>query len=124
MVVLAIAGCGGSTSETPTLSICVGLHTALVASIRDAQTGLFAASNATVIASLDASYADTFHVAGSEPDSSRAYVANRPGTYVLTIRKSGYMDWTRSGVVVPHSKLPCDADPVTTTIEALISRNQ
>ncbi len=36
----------------------------------------------------------------------------RPGVYMVTVRKSGYADWTRSGVTVRMTSDGCHVDPV------------
>src|SRR4051812_33386992 len=92
---LCAAGCGG-TSTTPVIPLCTGPRTAIRVRVRDAQTGAFAGAGAIVIASLNATYADTSAIAGSDPDSTGANVADRPGSYNLIVRKTGYLEWNRA----------------------------
>lgn len=119
---LLVGGCGNHTPETPLIVLCVGPRAAIAVRVRDAQTGLFIGTGATAIASIGTSYADTVRIASTDPDSTPAYVGNRPGTFDVTVRKAGYADWSQKGIVVLPNLVPCDAEPVTTSIVATLTK--
>lgn len=121
LVTILLAGCGGGTSSGPVF-VCTGPRTAISVRVNDAQTGQSVAAGTTVIASLGATYADTVRTPDVAADSARVNVANRPGTYTVTIRKTAYAEWSQSGVVVPSNLSPCEAEPVTTTLNAALTK--
>lgn len=67
---------------------------AITVEIRDSVSLAPAATGAVAIA-RDGPYADTLR-AFSTLSASGAY--ERPGTYTVTVAKSGYQDWTATGV--------------------------
>ena len=74
---------------------------ALSVTITDSISGRGSLSGATVVA-RDGSYADSVQFP-ADPSSDRAgwyMVLNRPGLYTLSVRKSGYKDWTRNRIRV------------------------
>lgn len=110
---LALASCDVLDSGGPicTGEFVSGIHVA----VQDSLTGVAAASGATLIA-IDGSYADTASIPAQRPDlDSRPLLAagEREGTYDLTVRKAGFLDWHRANVVVTRNQ--CHVNPVEMT---------
>jgi hypothetical protein len=88
-----------------------GLHV----SVQDSVTGAPTASGAQLIA-RDGAYADTATVppAAPNPDAWVLLAAGeRPGVYVVTVRKAGFATWERTGVEVTADE--CHVRPVALT---------
>lgn len=94
-----MSGCSISTSDKCP-AVAVG---ALEVTIRDATTGTPIGANTTVLATLrgtsvrDSSTQATFPGAGS----ASILIGGRSGLWDLVIRKPGYAEQTKSGIVVP-----------------------
>jgi uncharacterized membrane protein len=91
----------------------------LSVAVQDSLTGAPAASGARLIA-RDGAYADTATVpAGapdSDPDSGVLQAAGeRPGTYAVTVEKSGFLTWQRNNVIVAMDDYGCHVVPVQLT---------
>ena len=74
-----------------TSSFLMGLHV----SVQDSLTGAPAASGAMLIA-RDGAYSDTATVPFGNEDPDRGMLmaaGERPGTYIVTVRKDGYLTW-------------------------------
>jgi len=110
---LALTSCNVLDSGGP---ICTGQFVSGIhVSVQDSVTGVPAASGATLIA-IDGSYADTASIPAQRPDlDSRTLLAagERAGTYDLTVRKAGFLDWHRTSVVVTPNE--CHVNPVEMT---------
>jgi hypothetical protein len=86
-----------------------GLNVSVVDSVTGAGTG----SGATVIA-RDGAYTDsTTRAANGSDVATFGLAAGRAGTYAVTIRKTGYTSWLRSGIQV--AKAVCGVTPVAVT---------
>jgi hypothetical protein len=118
-VVLAacIAGLGCSDS---TMFVCQPiLISAFQVTVRDAATGLFIGSQSTVIAALQGGAADTVTGIANSADSSVLSAGSRPGTYDVTVRHVGYLDWTKGNILV-LSEDGCH--PMTQSLQANLQR--
>jgi hypothetical protein len=108
LAAVALAAC--DLVEGP---ICTGVFVwGLRVTVQDSVTGAPAASGAQLIA-RDGAYADTSAFPPDRPDlDGQPLVAagERPGTYTVTVRKSGFMEWVRTGVVVTADE--CHVRPV------------
>jgi hypothetical protein len=88
-----------------------GLHVA----VQDSATGTPSASGAQLIA-RDGAYADTSSFPPNRPDLDGLHLVaagEREGTYTVTVRKAGFVDWERSGIVVTADE--CHVRPVALT---------
>ena len=94
-----------------TLEAVSGLHVTVV----DSLTGAPAASGAQLIAQ-DGAFADTMSFPPNRPDLDSTALQSaeeRPGIYTVTVRKSGFVDWVRRGVLVTAGR--CHVRPVALT---------
>lgn len=109
MVSLAVA-CGTSACNTG-VSCDTGVEPAIVLTVLDDGTGL-RLEDATAAAVLGA---QTYPLEG-ESGTGNLYLWRQAGTYVLTARRTGYVDWVRT-VVVRDAGSPCPG-AITQSIEA------
>ena len=83
--------------------------------VQDSVTSAPSASGAQLIA-RDGAYADTASYPPNRPDLDDLPLVGageRAGTYTVTVRKSGFLDWERSNVVVTADE--CHVRPVALT---------
>lgn len=116
VLALAVSGCSIVAPKSCTTSFVYGL--AIV--VKDSISTAGIASGATALA-RDGTFVDSVSVPANRPvlDSEALLLAGqRGGTYTVTVRKSGYHDWTRLNVQVATG--PCHPLPVTLT--ALLQR--
>ncbi len=86
---------------------------AIIVYVRDAPSGVPAAGGATVVA-RSGSYADSVSVpTGLTYDYPVSLASERPGTYAVTVRKTGYRDWSQSNVRIDADQ--CHVRTVTLT---------
>jgi hypothetical protein len=80
----------------------------------DSQTHIVSNSNLTVIYVIDGGMPDTVR-SGSGPDWETLTIrfGGRVGRYDLTVQKTGYSNWTRSGIRVGESR--CNPETVAVT---------
>ena len=74
----------------------------LEVAVQDSSTGAPAASGAQLIAQ-DGAWADTVGFPPTRPDLDALPLVGageRAGTFTVTVRKAGFRDWQRSGIVV------------------------
>lgn len=109
---LVLSGCNlVDGDEACTSELRFGLRV----TVQDSLTGAPAASGAQLIA-RDGSYADTVSFPPNRPDLDALPLASapeRPGTYTVTVRKAGFLDWVRTGVRVTADE--CHVRPVDLT---------
>lgn len=87
----------------------------LQVSVQDSATGAPSASGAQLIA-RDGVYADTSSFPPNRPDlddQPLVGAGEREGTYMVTVRKAGFLDWERTNVVVTADE--CHVRPVALT---------
>ncbi len=114
IALLSVAGCDlldDNTGLACTANFVFGLEVA----VQDSSTGAPAASGAQLIAQ-DGAWADTVAFPSNRPDLDAQPLVSageRPGTYTVTVRKAGFRDWQRSGVVVTADE--CHVHPVDLT---------
>jgi hypothetical protein len=87
----------------------------LEVTVEDSLTGAPSASGAQLIAQ-DGAYADTVSYAPNRPDLDAQPLRSageRPGTYTVSVRKPGFFEWVRSGIVVTADE--CHVRPVALT---------
>lgn len=111
--ILALSACDIVESGGPicTAQFVSGLHV----SVQDSVTGAPAASGARLTA-VDGSYRDTVSAPAQRPDLNGQVLlaaGERPGSYDVTVSKTGYLDWQRSNVVVTADE--CHVIPVALT---------
>jgi hypothetical protein len=96
--------------------ICTGVFVSgLRVTVQDSVSGAAAASGAQLIAQ-DGAYADTASYPPNRPDLDAEPLQSageRPGTYTVTVRIAGFLDWVRSGIVVTADE--CHVRPVALT---------
>ena len=88
-----------------------GLHV----TVQDSATGAPSASGAQLIA-RDGAYADTSSYPPNRADLDAlplVAAGERAGTYTVTVRKTGFLDWERSHIVVTADE--CHVRPVALT---------
>lgn len=107
------AGCG----DEPT--VCTAeAQFAVTVRVHDASTGEPAAFGATLVL-RDGQYADS--VTGTYPGPNTVSASllgaaeERPGTYAVTVRKSGYQLWSRQNIVVVRGR--CGVEGITLTAQ-------
>jgi hypothetical protein len=108
-ILLGVVACSGSTSPVCTANIVPGL----AVYVKDSITNESVASGASLVA-REGSYKDSVAVPAASPDldASPLYAASeRPGTYAVTVTKTGYAAWTKSDVRV--TKNICHVNTVT-----------
>jgi hypothetical protein len=112
---LAVSSCDllDNGDRICTANFVHGLHVI----VQDSLAGTPAASGARLIA-RDGAYADTATVppAAEDPDNWVLRAAGeRPGTYTVTVEKSGFVTWQRSNVVVAMDDYDCHVVPAQLT---------
>jgi hypothetical protein len=101
--VLFVAACG-----SPTETVCSGLaNPAILLIVVDSVTGVAPAVSPTVVAISGESTISPDIVA----DNRYSIGFGRSGTFSVTVKTPGYVDWSISGVVVQE-----DACGITTTV--------
>ncbi len=109
LLLLVTAGCDAFLSVTCTTIAIPGINVY----VRDAASGASTAAGATVVARSGA-YTDSVTVpAPLTYDFPVSLALERPGYYVVTVRKAGYRDWSQSSVRVSADK--CHVHTVTLT---------
>src|SRR5690349_5897889 len=96
VVSLVLLGCHQNAPE-----LCEGPHWSIEVQVQDSVSGAWIGSGATLIVS-DGVYADTsYFPPGAFADSVAIGAGDsRPGLYLVTVRRSGYLDWRRDNVRV------------------------
>ncbi len=93
-----LAACAGRQGDV----VCtLEARSAVTVELHDARTGAALTGPATVVARAG-SYADTASI--PEDMSSTGLAYERAGLYEVTVRKSGYRDWTRQDVAVTRDE--------------------
>lgn len=113
IALLTAGGC--DVLDNPGAACTANFVFGLEVMVQDSSTGAPAASGAQLIAQ-DGPWADTVGFPPNRPDlDARPLVSagERPGTYAVTVRKSGFRDWQRSGVVVRADE--CHVHPAQLT---------
>jgi hypothetical protein len=83
--------------------------------VQDSLTGVPSASGAQLVA-RDGAYADTASYPPNRPDLDNLPLiaaGERAGTYTVTVRKAGFVDWEQRDVVVTADE--CHVRPVALT---------
>lgn len=111
--VLAFGACDALDSQPV---YCTGNFVwGLQVTVQDSATGAPSASGAQLIA-RDGVYADTSSFPPNRPDLDNQPLVGageREGTYTVTVRKAGFIDWERPNVVVAADE--CHVRPVALT---------
>ena len=92
-----------------------GVVYALRVRVQDSVSSAMVASGAQAVV-RDGAFADSAAVPANRPDldaSVMQLAGGRPGTYSVTVRKTGYRDWVRAGVRA--TKGDCHVNPVELT---------
>jgi hypothetical protein len=114
LFIVLVAGAACGSDNTPTVCDARDVP-AIWLTVRDAQSGVFIGSHATVIVTRHGGATDTLvkPVAG---DSDRAFIGDLPGTYDLIVKNGGYADWLKGNIVVQATDGGCH--PITIDVEA------
>jgi hypothetical protein len=99
VTVLAIGGCDSSATVVNCPDIAVP---GILVTVTDSLTQAPAGRNASIVA-RSAMFTDSVSsatTAASDGPFGLVYSRNAAGTYTLTVKQSGYRDWTKSGIVV------------------------
>jgi hypothetical protein len=115
-IIAITAGCTAPAGGGGT--ICTAIFAfGLSVTVADSVTGAPAAAGTTVVAS-QGSYADSVIVPATASNSASLGLAGeRAGTYLVTVRKSGYKTWTKSGIVVTKDECHVKGVAVTAKIQ-------
>jgi hypothetical protein len=99
-------------------TVCTALFAyGLSVTVVDSVTGTPASAGATVIAS-EGTYADSVVVPATASNSSSIGLAGeRAGTYLVTVRKTGYKTWTKSGIVVTKDECHVKGVAITAKVQ-------
>jgi hypothetical protein len=109
-LVLAI-GCAGCSIVTP--DVCTSIFVSGInVRVQDAATGAPIAKDARLLVT-DGAYSDSSYAPVLNDSAPLSAAGERAGVYSLTVRKAGYVTWTRSGVEV--TKDACHVRPVSLT---------
>jgi len=116
LVVLLLAGCGGSSGSDEPIPICTAeTRPAIVARAIDSSSGAPLRLGSVTVASNDGRYSDT-RTDADPPGTARAAdgvlfalqlrgatatLDNRAGTFTVTLRAAGFTDFVKADVVVP-----------------------
>lgn len=110
---LATAGC--DLLDSPGVICTANFVFGLEVAVEDSSTDAPAASGAQLIAQ-DGVWTDTVGFPSGRPDLDALPLVSageRPGTYTVTVRKAGFRDWQRTGVLVTADE--CHVHPVELT---------
>ncbi|MBY0492169.1 MAG: hypothetical protein K2R93_20180 [Gemmatimonadaceae bacterium] len=110
LLLTLVAGCNASNNTDPivcTTEARAGIN--VVVRDADTQAGLAAVARGAV---TDGAYVDSLRANGSTTTMAAAY--ERPGTYVVDVRATGYQGFTTTGVTV--TKDQCHVIPQTVTV--------
>lgn len=113
LAALAVGAC--DVLDSPDVICTANFVFGLVVTVQDSASGAPSASGAQLIAQ-EGAYADTAGFPPNRPDLDTLPLVGageRPGTYTVTVRKSGFHDWVRSGLVVTADE--CHVHPVQLT---------
>ena len=113
IALLTTAGC--DLLDSPGVYCTENFVFGLEVAVQDSSTGAAAASGAQLIAQ-EGAWADTVGFPSDRPDLDALPLVSageRPGTYTVRVRKSGFRDWQRTGVVVTADE--CHVHPVELT---------
>jgi predicted lipoprotein with Yx(FWY)xxD motif len=98
---LALAGCTGVTDPR----VCTAYAAAAITTyVKDSVTGSWAGSGTTLVVQ-DGTFVDSVSVPAGRPDVDAMPLSTpgtyeRSGTYLVTVRRHGYHEWVKSGVLV------------------------
>ena len=113
LAMLTATGC--DLLDNPEFICTANFVFGLEVTVQDSSTGAPAASGAQLIA-RDGAWADTVGFPADRPDLDGLPLVSageRAGTYAVTVRKAGFRDWQRSGIVVTADE--CHVHPVKLT---------
>ncbi len=89
--------------------------------VNDSVSGAPAASGARLVV-RDGSYADSTAAPPGHPEVDAFPLSaadNRPGIYEVTVRKVGYRDWLRTGVVATEGRCNVNTARLTALLQPL-----
>jgi hypothetical protein len=97
VTLLPLAACGSLVDQP----VCPdNVTAAVVVSVRDSVTGENITTGSAVVV-RDGAFADS--VTATTPAAAVGLAYGRPGTYDVTVRRSGYQTWTKPGVQAPQA---------------------
>lgn len=118
MAAIATIAAGCAESNAPQLCLAT-VRDAIIVEVRDATTGQPAASGAELTGRHTWKGRIISDTARASFDGLTLIVGNLPGEYALTMKKPGYLMWTRSQVV-PAEDAACGL-PTTVRITAQLT---
>jgi hypothetical protein len=96
-LVVGVAAWGCSDSTAP---VCTDIAIpGLAIDVKEAESGLLLRRDVTIIVATNGFQESVTLTAGS-PTAPWSGAYERPGTYTITVRRPGYRDWVRAGVIV------------------------
>lgn len=87
--------------------------------VRDAIDGSTIASGSKLVAQAGA-YADSMSFPVGQPELNGSHLtgAYQPGTYTLTVTKTGYQPWVQTNVIVTAARCGVNLNTFTATLHA------
>ena len=105
----AISACAGSNVT----ALCADPSAKLIfVHVFNGTSGAPVGSGATLVVRSGA-YTDSVVAASSAADTAALAAADRPGYYVVSIRKTGFLTWTRDSVLVDKPSFCNNPTPVS-----------
>lgn len=97
LAVLAAAACSGSSATSPKVACAANIVYGISLIVRNAADGTPVTDSATVRIT-DGSYVETYSTPG--PTGIIQAASERPGTYAISVRKTNFVPYAVSGIVV------------------------
>jgi hypothetical protein len=88
---------------------------ALYLRVRDARSGANIVPGATAVVQ-EGSYTDSVTIAPASMDETMSLALERPGTYLLRVRRPGYLERTETGIRIGQGECHVEAKQLTISL--------
>lgn len=114
LTVALVTGCHDQEIVCPMI-----LDRGVAVEVRDAFDNSLIASGSKLVAQAGA-YADSMSFPAGQPELNSSHLAGayRPGTYTLTVTKTGYQPWVQTNVVVTAARCGVNLTAFTALLHA------
>ena len=114
LTVALVTGCHDQEIVCPMI-----LSPGVAVEVRDAFDGATIASGSKLVAQAGA-YADSMSFPPGQPELNSSHLtgAYRPGSYTLTVTKTGYQPWVQTNVVVTAARCGVNLTSLTALLHA------
>ena len=107
---LGLAACGGSNVA----ALCADPSPKLIfVHVFDGSTGTPSGSGATLVVRSGAYTDSVVAPSSTQADTAALAAGNQPGFYVVTVRKAGFLNWTKDSVLVDKPAVCANPTPVS-----------